>query len=157
MSGDSEAFPTGKVVGAVAGAIALFVVLYLVFGVIGRGLGWFDAKADVISAPNVKAQTETITKDWAGLVQSADNACSAVNAATTSNSPTMIEDPAQAYAATYRSIVADYNATMANDFKAKDVAPTGYPTSIPNFDETHGAKPDWCAVSTKLADLKAAA
>jgi hypothetical protein len=114
---------------------------------------YIDKGQEVISADNVEDQYTRVIKGWNGLITSSDNACNAQKT-NDPNSPTFVEDPALAYKATYRNIWVDYNARQANIFKAGFVGPPGYPKKIPNW--VQGPKPDFCAISTNLLELKAA-
>lgn len=159
MSGDIGGKPVtaGRIIGWAFGAIGAVVALAVIFGIIGTSLGWFNAGREVVSASNTKNQFREIKGDWAELNSAAGNACSVVGNAKGSDAQSFVEDPAVAYAATYRRIVADYNRRMDNIFEAQLVGPKDYPRAIPEFDETKGQNPDWCGVTSQLDALKAEA
>lgn len=133
-----------------------FIVIVLaigpVFGIIGLVSGWGKAAGDVVSAENVKAQHEKVIGHHQAMIAAADNACTVQSGESEGNSksPTMVENPTLAYEATFRNIVAVYNASMDNVFKAGLVAPPGYPSSIElaNLDTS-----DWCTVSSQIRGL----
>lgn len=142
----------GKIVAQVMG---LAFVIAVAVTAISYAQGWLGTAADTVGPANVKAQYDAVITDWQALSTAADNACSATQQASrTTASPTLVEDPAQAYAATYRDIVVDYNSRMADIFKAKIAGPSGYPSSIPAFPNASGAKPNWCGVPADLAMLR---
>lgn len=104
--------------------LAIVVVLAIAGGIAHFALGWLGAAGDVVGPGNVKTQYAAVIGDWQALEQEAANACAAKNAAANGSSPTLLEDPAFAYAAKYRSTAADYNRRMANVFEAGLVGPS---------------------------------
>lgn len=133
--------------------ILAVLAIGLVFGVIRFVGGWGNTAAEVVSPDNVKAQHEKIIGHYQAMIAAADNACTVQASGESegnSKSPTLIEDPTLAYEATFRNIVADYNASMDNIFKAGIVAPPGYPSSVElsNLDTT-----DWCTVSEQIRSI----
>lgn len=126
------------------GAAALAAVL---LGIAGWGFGWFGKGVEVVSAGNVSEQHRAVIEDWEALQASARNACSA-STKVGEGSPTFVEDPALAYAATYRRLVVDYNRRQQNNFEAGIVGPAGYPKTVPALDQ--GPNTDWCAVADRL-------
>lgn len=140
---------TGRVVFALIGAILAVGVLG---SLIGLASGWWNAGVQVVSASNVKEQYAQAINEWESLKTSAFNACSAQSAETDENSPTFVEGPELAYAATYRRSVVEYNSRMKNIFEAKLVGPSGYPREVPRLDV--GPTTDWCSVSEELASIK---
>ena len=137
----------------VVGFIAFCLAIGAVFGIINLVSGWGKAATDVVSADNVKIQHEQIIGKYESMIAAADNNCQIQQAGeseSNSKSPTLVEDPTLAYAATFRNIVADYNSSMDNLFKAKIVAPSGYPKSVElhNLDTS-----DWCTVSSQIRSL----
>lgn len=145
----TEDFKVGR---ALLAFFLLIAVAGVVFGLFRFVGGWGKTASDVVSGPNVKAQHTAVIEDWESLKASANNACTAQGAVQAENSPTMVEDPAFAYAATYRGIVADYNRRQDNLFEAKIVGPAGYPTDVPSLDL--GPETDWCSVATTLGGIK---
>lgn len=128
--------------------------LSLVFGIIGFTQGWFRAATDIVSPDNVKRQHAQVIGKYEDLIAAADNTCTVQEAGeseVTDRSATFVESPTLAYEATFRSIVADYNASVDNLFEAGIVAPPGYPESVDlkSLDTT-----DWCTVSDQLINLK---
>ena len=129
--------------------VALLLALSIIGGILNFVGVWGNEAKKVVSPANVTAQFDAVITDWQDLQAAADNACGAVTAAKQSGDPTFVEDPAAAYAATYRRIVVDYNQRQQNIFKANKVGPPGYPKVVPPV----GAKPDWCSVSQSLAEI----
>lgn len=142
-----DRFNVGRIIFAV-------IALFLVLGVVGAGcrvVGGYTREAErVISVDNVKEQWDAIITDWQSMQTAADNACNAQQMAKNEDSPTLVEDPALAYKATYRQIVVDYNQRQANLFKASKVGPPGYPKRVPVV----GPNDDFCEVSDYLRTVK---
>jgi hypothetical protein len=134
---------------------AIFVVVVLVSGC-STAAGYVQKGQDIISADNLEEQHDRVIREWRSLTTAADNACAAqAEQDRDPDAPVLVEGPALAYAATYRTVWAEYNARTENIFEAGFVGPLGYPKDIPNF--VTGPTPDFCQVSVKLAELKAAA
>jgi hypothetical protein len=134
--------------------VAVVVVVAVVFGVLGFIGAWGGEAKRIASPANVRQQHTLVIQDWEAAQRAADNACGAQDAAPRGpDAPTLVEDPAQAYAATYRNIVTDYNRRQRNLFEAKLVRPAGYPGAIPASLQPVGPKADWCAVSAGLREL----
>lgn len=144
----------GNPVGFILKGVAALVVLAAVFGVIGWFGGWFGKAADVAGPENVERQYTQVIQDWEALKVAADNACAASNTPREAGDPIMVEDPAFAYAATYRRVVQDYNRRQKNIFEAGLVGPAGYPSEVPNLAEAKEPNPQWCKVSAKLDQLQ---
>lgn len=135
--------------------VALAIVVFIVLGIVNAACdlaGDYGNEAKrVVGVENVKDQTNAVITSWESLIATADNACEAQTQASNPDNPTLVEDPAFAYKATYRKIVVEYNQRQKNLFKAKVVGPPGYPKNVPDLD-TVGPDADWCQVS---ADLQA--
>jgi hypothetical protein len=136
--------------------VGVAVVVGVTLTVVGFAGGWGSKAVAIVSPANVEKQYSVVIESWNALSKAADNACMAQGATSTENSPTMVESPTLAYASTYRNIQARYNSATANVFKAGLVGPAGYPDNVPTFPELTGPNPDFCAVSVKLMDLRAA-
>lgn len=132
--------------------LGLLLVTGIVVTIVGFANNWGQKAVKVVSPANVEKQYGVIIDNWEALTASADNACLAQSGETSEDGPLLIESPEMAYAATYRSVRADYNAAWANVFDAGLVGPPGYPKSIPNW--TSGADPDFCTISTNLVLLQ---
>lgn len=134
--------------------LAIFIGVILVLSIIGGILHfagvWGNEAKRVVSPENVTQQYDAVITDWQGLQVAADNACNAQDAAKQDGDPVLVEDPAQAYKATYLKIQADYNQRQQNIFKANKVGPSGYPKTAPVV-PARGA--DWCAVSDNLRTI----
>ena len=102
----------------IAAFAAFCVVCGVVFGIIGWVGSWGDEVGRVTGAQNSREQTTAVLDDVESMKAAAGNICSAQNAKSDENSPTLVEDPAFAYKATYRRIAADYNRRMSNFFEA---------------------------------------
>lgn len=135
------------------GFVAVVIVLGIIFSIVGFASNWWQKGVEIVSPPNVEKQYTRIIDNWEGLYASAENACLAIKESD-EDSPTFVESPEAAYAATFRRIVIDYNRRMANLFEAGIVGPPGYPDEIPR---SLGANDDWCEVPLALDDLKATA
>lgn len=129
----------------------LVIAVVAVMGFVGK---WFDTAVEVVSPDNVITQHEQVISNYESMIAAADNICVVQESAEkedTGRSALIVESPTLAYEATFRSIVAEYNQAQDNLFKAKIVAPTGYPKSlaIKSLDTD-----DWCTVSQQLIDIK---
>lgn len=133
-------------------AIAVVVVIAVVGGIIGLVGNWGSEAKHVVGPANVTNQYKVIIDDWQSLMTAADNACGAQNTTPASGDPTLVENPAFAYAATYRKIRTDYNLHFHDVFEGGLVGPRGYPKTVPDLAGTHGTG-DWCQVSSQLAAL----
>lgn len=147
----------GEVTGFYWGKIGLMIgVIFIAVGLLGAACdiigGYGNEAKRVVGVDNVKEQTDAIITDWESLIATADNACEAQTQASNPDNPTLVEDPAFAYKATYRKIVVEYNQRQKNLFKAKVVGPPGYPKSVPDLD-TVGPQADWCQVSADLQSV----
>ncbi|RLP73657.1 hypothetical protein D9V32_14090 [Mycetocola tolaasinivorans] len=135
--------------------LGLVIAVLVVLALLAFGGRWGQKALDTVGPDNVSKQYAVIIENWQSLSVTADNACLAQSAASGAGSPTLVESPALAYAATYRNVAARYNAAFADVFKAGLVGPPGYPREIPSYPEAVGASPDFCAVSSNLAMLRA--
>lgn len=115
---------------------------------------YVDKAQEKLSADNVEQVYDKVISSWNALYPAAQNACEVSTAGTDNGegSPTLVESPALAYNATYRTQVAKYNATMHDLFKAGFIAPPGYPRTIPV-----DSSKDYCGIVDKLDALKAGA
>ncbi|QNE48597.1 hypothetical protein F1C58_16180 (plasmid) [Glaciihabitans sp. INWT7] len=138
-------------------ALGLGVVAAIIFGVLGFAGAWTSKSASIVSPANVEKQYGVVIKNWEALTAAADTACQvAAPQPASSDQPLIVESPSLAYASVYRNIWVKYNAAQANVFDAGLVGPPGYPKEIPRYKEASGPSPDFCAISDKLAALKAA-
>lgn len=142
---DNGDFRVGRIVAAV---IALFIVFGAVGTACGVAGGYKDEAVRVVSVKNVKEQKTQLINLYNSAQTAADNACNAGQIAKDDNSPTLVEDPALAYKATYRRIIVEYNRRQDNLFEARVVGPQGYPKRIPDV----APNADYCEIS---ADLQA--
>jgi hypothetical protein len=142
--------PVLRTLGVIAVIVAVCFVISIVSGAINFGADTVHETKRVLSVQNIKEQRTAIIQDWQELLVSAGNACNAVNSPSDEGSPTMIEDPAFAYAATVRKARVDYNRRQNNLFEAQEVGPPGYPKSIPFGKKMDNAKPNWCKISAGL-------
>lgn len=118
---------------------------------------YVDKVEEKLSADSVEKLWDGLYKDWNALNTTAANACLAQDAVDNGESgPVLVENGAMAYIATYRNVVQHYNASQQNLFEGKALGPPDLPKAIPVWPETVGADPDFCTVTTKLADLYAA-
>lgn len=132
--------------------VGIFVLIGVVTTVIGFANNWGRTAVDVVSPDNVKKQHEQIIGKYNSMIAAADNVCTVSKSSATdaSKAPTLVENSTTAYQSTFRNIVTDYNSSMENIFKAKIVAPEGYPKSVPlsKLDTK-----DWCTVSDQIRAL----
>jgi hypothetical protein len=142
--------------------LAVIIVLAVIFGVISWVGSWGSETARITGVDNTKAQATQVNDLWQNLTAAADNACGAGADGSSSersnpNDPVLVEDPALAYTAKYRSLRAEYNRKMSNFFETGIIREypflKSYPRHIPNYKESIGPHPNMCGVSSKLALL----
>lgn len=131
-----------------------FIAIVVVFSIMAFVGKWFDTAVEVVSPDNVITQHEQVIQGYEAMIASAGNICVVQESAEKekdSRSPLLVESPTLAYEATFRNIVSEYNQAQDNLFKAKIVAPAGYPKSvaIKNLDTS-----DWCTVADQLYEMK---
>ncbi len=141
---------TLKVIGVSAIVIGVLFLINLAGGFVNFGFEALHETQRVLSVKNIREQRTAIIQDWQDLLVATGNACNAVSAPSNSNSPTFVEDPAMAYAATARNSRVDYNRRQNNLFEAEKVGPPGYPSTIPDGPKMDSAKPEWCQISADL-------
>lgn len=142
-----------SVVKGVLITLAVFVAV-AVLAIMSFAGKWFDTAVEVVSPDNVTTQHEQVIMNYESMIAAADNICVVQESAAkeeTGRSALIVESPTLAYEATFRNIVSEYNQAQDNLFKAKIVAPAGYPKSlaIKSLDTE-----DWCTVSQQLLDMK---
>lgn len=134
---------------------ALTVAALALAGAAMTGCGvinsWVGKGTEMVSAPHVTEMHELVITHYNALIASSENACNAVTVAGNGRSATLVEDPAMAYAATYRAITADYSSALENVFEAGLVGPPGFPSAS---QVKSVATDDWCAVAPKLRSLR---
>lgn len=130
-----EDHPVRSGLGVFTAAVAIFVIAAVIAGIGHFALGWFNKAAEVAGPENVSSQYREVINDWETLEAAAQNACSAQDSSRSQADPTLLEDPAFAYEATYRRVRVDYNRRQANLFEAKVVGPGGYPAVAPTLEE----------------------
>lgn len=145
--------PVLKVCGWIAVIVVACIAISIVSGVINFGSSYVQAGKQIISVQNVKAQRTALIGDWQALLNATGNACDAINSKQNSNSPTLVEDPAFAYAATVRNIRADYNRRQHNLFEAEVVGPPGYPRTVPDQALMDSPHPPWCKINQDLVSV----
>lgn len=117
----------------IAIAITVAVVIAVVGGVIGFVGDWGSEAKRVASPENVREQNTAIIEAWQGMEAAAANACNAKDSAKENGDPTLVEDPALAYKATYRRLRADYNRRMANLYEAQAVRNLPLPSNLRSY------------------------
>lgn len=142
--------PILKVLAVIVVFIVIGFGISVVAGVVDFGAEAVKETRRVLSVKNIREQETAILEDWQNLLVAVGNACEAVNAKSDENSPTLVENPAMAYAATARKARTDYNRRQHNLFEARIVGPKGYPKTVPEDMSMDGPKPDWCAISKTL-------
>jgi hypothetical protein len=139
-----------KVVGWTAAVIVVLFIVNAIGGFVNFGAEAVHETQRVLSVKNIREQRTAIIEDWQQLLVATGNACEAVNAKPDENAPTLVENPAMAYAATARRARTDYNRRQHNLFEAEKVGPPGYPRTVPDDELMDGPHPAWCAISEKL-------
>jgi len=97
-------------------ALVIGIVLAIVVGVINWFGAWGGTAAKLTGPQHTEEQTTAVLDDWTSMKAAAGNVCDAK--ASAGNGPTLVEDLALAYRATYRRIEADYDRRMSNLFEA---------------------------------------
>jgi hypothetical protein len=124
------------------GCIAIVAVLAMSVctGVVGFAGGWWDTGVKVVSPENVKAQFQFAYDDIKAMNAVASNVCSAIKSRdgyTKGSEPYIQRDSqVQAYEQNYQRIAAEYNAHMADMFRAKYVKPSDVPSTAPTLQES---------------------
>lgn len=113
--------------------LAVAIVLAVVGGIIGFVGDWGGEAKRVASPDNVREQNTAVIENWEGMQAAAVNACNAKDSAQDKNDPTLVEDPALAYKATYRRQRADYNRRMANLYEAQAVRNLPLPSNLRSY------------------------
>lgn len=112
----------------------IILAVCLVLGVIGAIFGWIGSwgeEAGRITGPqNTREQTTQILNLEESMVATAQNTCAVKNSKKEENDPSLIEDPALAYAAQYRNQRAEYNRRMKNLFEAAVTREMPLPAAI---------------------------
>jgi hypothetical protein len=139
-----------KIIGTIGLIIGVLFLISLAAGVVNFGAETVHETRRILSVKNIREQRTAIIEDWQQLLVSVGNACEAVNAKPDENSPTLVENPAMAYAATARRARTDYNRRQHNLFEAEQVGPPGYPKTVPEDTAMDTKSPDWCAISETL-------
>lgn len=122
----------------VAAAVGLLVALVVVLTVVGFAAGWFRAGVEVISPANVKEQWAFAYSYDRSLGALAGTWCSAKTAEVAETNPDYRSQRTTqrlAYENQYRNVEAQYDAALANAFKAKLVKPSDVPVVAPTLDQ----------------------
>lgn len=114
----------------IVGIVGTILMLVVIGGIISFASGWGGEAKRVISVPNAREQTTVILGDQRALVAAAGNVCDVRDTPPDPNSPTLVEDPALAYRATYRNTKADYDRRMSNFFEAAEVRKLPVPDAL---------------------------
>lgn len=119
--------------------VAVVVAIVLAIGLVGGCVSWIggygqEAKR-VTGVENVRDQNTRVIELWQGMEAAAANACGAQSASKEDGDPTLIEDPALAYKATYRTQRAEYNRRMANLYEAQAVRGLPLPSNLRSYPE----------------------
>lgn len=99
-------------------AVAAVVVISVAVVVLGLAGGWFSGTANLVSFGHSEEETTAVLSDWTQMQAAACNWADAKDTKSGPDDPTLVEDPAFAYAATYRNIKADYDRRVNNLFEA---------------------------------------
>ncbi|AXQ69430.1 hypothetical protein HOU02_gp295 [Caulobacter phage CcrBL9] len=123
-----------KVVSSIFLGILTLVIILLA----ANGLGWLGAGSNVVSAGNVKAQWAEAYKTHESLGSAAFSVCSADKAlanAITDGERIQRQTQLSAYEQNYARIAGEYNAQMADGFRAKYVKPGDLPDRAETLSE----------------------
>jgi hypothetical protein len=116
---------------------AVLAVLCLCIGAIFGLVSWvgsWGGEAKRIASPeNVRKQNTEIIQDWNDMEAAAQNVCGAIDAKSSPDDPTLLEDPAFAYKAQFRRIRVDYNRRMANLYEAQAVRKLPLPSNLRSY------------------------
>lgn len=115
--------------------VAVVLALSAIGGIVGYVGSWGSEAKRVVGVENVKEQNTQIIAGWEAMTAAAQNACNVKDSKSASGDPTLIEDPAVAYKATYRRVRADYNRRMANLYEAQAVRKLPLPSNLKNYPE----------------------
>jgi hypothetical protein len=113
-----------------ATALVIVLVLGAGFGLVAWISDWGGEAARITNPDNVREQNTAILDAWESLQATAGNVCSVRNAVRGDASPTLVEDPAFAFEATYRRIKATYDRRMSNLFEARAVRDLPLPSDL---------------------------
>jgi uncharacterized iron-regulated membrane protein len=115
----------GAVIGGILALLAIFVLAWILF------LG------SIFGPGNVSAQWQFAYDNNKALAATAGNVCQARKDEAAAPAVDKSQRTSQriAYEQNYRRIEADYDAALANAFKAKLVKPSDVPTTAPTLDE----------------------
>jgi len=122
----------------IMGCVAALTGLALIVTGIGFFAGWFQAGVEVVSPANVKEQWAFAYSYDRSLSALAGTWCSAKTAEAAETDPDYRSQRITqrlAYENQYRSVEAQYDAALANAFKAKLVKPSDVPTVAPTLDQ----------------------
>lgn len=100
------------------GAVAIIILITIVFGVISWVGSWGSEGARIIGVDNTKEQVTRVLELDKSMTATATNICNAKNSKHEEADPSMVEDPAFAYKATYNNQKAEYDRRMQNLFEA---------------------------------------
>jgi hypothetical protein len=116
-------------------ALGIVISLAIVGGIVSYVGSWGSESKRVASPENVREQNTQIIEDYESLKAAASNACGVSTGAKSSDDPTLVENPALAYEATYRRIEVDYNRRMANLYEAQAVRKLPLPSNLRSYPE----------------------
>ena len=110
----------------------------LVITVFALGGGWLGAGTQVVSASNVREQFRDGYTNYESLTAIAANYCSAQKALAATTDPSERTQRVTQVAAqeqNFNRVSANYNAAMADAFRAKLVKPTDLPDRAPTLEQ----------------------
>jgi hypothetical protein len=114
-------------------AVVMIAIVVAVIAGISWVFGWGNEAGRITGPGNVREQNTAIIDDYEAMDAAAANACEAKTASNGSDDPTLVEDPALAYKATYRRIRVDYNRRMANLYEAQAVRNLPLPSNLRSY------------------------
>jgi len=113
--------------------VALSLIGGAIFGIGSWVSSWGGEAKRIASPQNVREQNTQIIQDWQDMEAAAQNACNVADAKSSPSDPTLVEDPAFAYKATFRRIRVDYNRRMANLYEAQAVRKLPLPSNLRSY------------------------
>lgn len=124
--------------------VGVFLATAVVLTLVGLGFGWFRAGTQIISPQNVKAQWQFAYDYSESLNAIAGNWCTSKQAEDAETSPdAKLQRQTQRIAQeqNYNRVKAEYDARLADAFRAKWVKPPDVPARAPTLSETVAAHP----------------
>lgn len=117
-AGELASRPGRTILKWVVSITVIILCASVVFGAISWVGSWGNEVKEKTGPRHSEQAVTAVLQDWTNLQASAQNYCQAKESASSADDPVLIERPALAYAATYRSTEASYDRQMNNFFEA---------------------------------------